>query len=206
MNTIAEFVRLHGLRPDRRRRQAGELFVGLLDEARTFCRRVERLDLAGAGLAPDDWLCVAGVNSETRVRLQAHRDGPDFLLRSADRENRWQCAAPPEDRPRPVEQKLTGDGTVPLEGAVAPFLGAQRLVCVQPSDFGYWELGDRALNRAAGFHGILPNMNMLHRLIVRHFVGAPDRHGNTWGRPAPGVSHSDWRPAIAGLRNKDHTY
>jgi hypothetical protein len=92
---------------------------------------------------------------------------------------------------------------VPFEGAVPKFLSRENVVCVTPQDFGYWEIGDRLLDRAAGFHGILPNMNMLHRLIVRHFTDAPDPHGATWGRPAPGVPPQAWRPAPAGLRNKD---
>jgi hypothetical protein len=54
--------------------------------------------------------------------------------------------------------------------------------------------------RLAGFHGILPNMNMLHRLIVRHLTGRPDRHGNTWGRRAPGAAR--WDPPIADLEEE----
>jgi hypothetical protein len=45
-------------------------------------------------------------------------------------------------------------------------------------------------------------MDMLHRLIVRHFTGRPDRHGNTWGRPAPGVLADQWSPPLTDLRNK----
>ncbi len=45
-------------------------------------------------------------------------------------------------------------------------------------------------------------MNVIHRLIVRHFTGRRDRHDNTWGRPAPGVG-SDWNPPLKGLRNKE---
>ncbi len=82
------------------------------------------------------------------------------------------------------------------------FLGEENLVCVTPDDFGYWELADRALVAAAGFHGVLPNMNLAHRLIVRHFTGRPDSHRNTWGRSAPGVSASDWGPAIGNLYRK----
>jgi hypothetical protein len=51
----------------------------------------------------------------------------------------------------------------------------------------------------AGFHGILPNMDMLHRLIVRHFTGRVDSRGNTWGRPVPGVKR--WQPPMP-LRRK----
>jgi hypothetical protein len=49
----------------------------------------------------------------------------------------------------------------------------------------------------------MPNMNMLHRLIVRHLANTPDPHGATWGRPAPGVLPECWQPALPLLRNKD---
>jgi hypothetical protein len=55
---------------------------------------------------------------------------------------------------------------------------------------------DRLTSAAAGFHGILPNMDMLHRLIVRFFAGKPDGHKNTWGRPAPGVAAARWKPPL----------
>jgi hypothetical protein len=45
-------------------------------------------------------------------------------------------------------------------------------------------------------------MDMLHRLIVAHFSGRPDRHGNIWGRMAPGVTEKTWQPPIRGLKAK----
>lgn len=203
VQTLAEFIRLRGLRPDSGDEQAGRFFASMLEQARAYRRRVDELQLETAGLSAADWLCVAGVNSPTRVRLPIrNRQGePDFVLRSADRENRWAPGRCPEGRD--WEQGLTGDGTVPFEGAVPKFMSRENVVCVTPQDFGYWEIGDRVLDRAAGFHGILPNMNMLHRLIVRHFTSAPDPHGATWGRPAPGVLPDAWRPAPPQLRNKD---
>ncbi len=45
-------------------------------------------------------------------------------------------------------------------------------------------------------------MNMLHRLVVRHFTGRGDPRGNTWGRSAPGVSEADWAPAVRPLNRK----
>lgn len=204
-DTIAEFVRLHGLYPEQRDEQARRLFDEMLQQAKAFRSRVDRLDLAQAGLSADDWLCVAGVGSKTRVRLRIiKREGqPEFALRSADRENLWDDDVNLPHGGRDARQRLTGDGTVPLEGAVPKFLGLERVICATPNDFGYWELGDRLLDRAAGFHGILPNMNMLHRLVVRHFTGATDVRGATWGRPAPGVLPQDWKPAVSDLRNKD---
>jgi hypothetical protein len=97
---------------------------------------------------------------------------------------------------------MTGDGTVPFEGAVPRFLALENLVCVTPDDYGYWAVADRVLSSQAGFHGILPNMDLLHRIIVSHFTGRPDTHGNTWRRPAPGVAPEAWQPPIPGLRIK----
>jgi hypothetical protein len=78
------------------------------------------------------------------------------------------------------------------------FLPAQRIVCVSPDDYGYWELQDRTTTSFAGFHGILPNMDMLHRLLVRFFTDATDRHHNTWGRPPIGVTSDEWKPPLEG--------
>jgi hypothetical protein len=89
---------------------------------------------------------------------------------------------------------MTGDGTVPFEGAIPKFLGEENIVCVTPDDYGYWEIEDKALTKIGGFHGILPNMNMVHRLIVRFFTGKPDKHENTWGRRIPGVTN--WQPPL----------
>ncbi|MBC7785295.1 MAG: hypothetical protein H7144_15790 [Burkholderiales bacterium] len=109
---------------------------------------------------------------------------PEFKLQSSDRANLWKPTPPTAGED---DRYLTGDGTVPFEGAVPAFLARENLVCVTPDDYGYWEIQDRIVTQFGGFHGIMPNMDMLHRLIVRHFTGASDRHGNTWGRRAPGV-------------------
>ncbi len=75
----------------------------------------------------------------------------------------------------------------------------ENLICVTPDDYGYWELGDKTISKLAGFHGILPNMNMLHRLMVRFLKNLEDTRANTWGRKAPGVT--DWDPPLK-LREK----
>lgn len=195
VETIAEFIRLHGREPGRRREQARELFDGLLAAGHEHRQRVDAFRLEQANLQRTDWLCVVGVNAETRVNLKVVRRGrsPDFELQSSDRRNDW-------NKDDVARRRFTGDGTVPFEGALPKFLGLENLVCVSPDDYGYWEIQDRTLTQVAGFHGILPNMNMLHRLIVRHFTGRPDRRGNTWGRAAPGVEA--WDPPIRGLRER----
>lgn len=170
-----------------------ELFRTMLDEARAHRERISGLELSTgeaprAPGAPDegssedagtrgdagaleeagpsaaavhasDWLAIAGVDSKTRVGLRVAPDEngfPRFDLRGAERRNEW-------DSDIAGDRRDTGDGTVPLAGAIPPFLDEERVVCVTPGDFGYWEIRDRALSAAAGFHGLLPKMNMLHR-------------------------------------------
>lgn len=195
VETIASYVERHAVAPPRRkadlRAKAEALFAGMLAAAGGHRARLEGLSLAATGLEPARWLCVIGVDSVTRVRMMVELDHgkPYFNLRTADRRNEWK-AADAETR------KLTGDGTVHFKGAVPAFLPYESLVCVTPGDFGYWELGDRLTTEVAGFHGILPNMDLLHRLLVRHFTGRGDPKKNTWGRPPPGVAPADWTPPL----------
>ncbi|MDX2148035.1 MAG: hypothetical protein SFZ23_10980 [Planctomycetota bacterium] len=198
--TLTEFVRLHAVSTRDRAQQAAELFTGMLKGAKEHRDRIDALKLSDAGLKPEDWLCVVGVDSTTRIRFEIslNRGKPEFTLSGKDRCNHW------ADGKSDAERRQTGDGTVPYCGAVPKFLKEENLVCVTPDDFGYWEVQDRATSALAGFHGILPNMDMLHRLIVRHFMNRPDHHGNTWGRPAPGVAPEAWEPPLK-LMNKAAT-
>ncbi len=196
------------------------LFQEMLDEARAHRERISGLELGEAGKSSragasedsgasaenvggphreaifrDDWLAIVGVDSKTRVGLRVVLDeegAPRFDLRSAERRNEW-------DSDVKGDRRDTGDGTVPLEGAIPPFLDEAQLVCVTPGDFGYWEIRDRALAAAAGFHGLLPKMNMLHRLILRFLLGRRDPYGSTWGRRLPGAP--EWNPPLP-LREK----
>lgn len=188
-----------------------DLFKDMLDAARTHREQISGLRLAtgdgasgeaarnessGDVLRDDDWLAVAGADAETRVALRVGRDDegrPRFLLSSDERRNNWES----EDQ---GARRNTGDGTVPLAGAVPPFMDESRIVCVTPGDLDYWELRDRGLSKLAGFHGLVPKMNMLHRLAIRFLLGASDPHGNTWGRRLPGVE--EWRPPLE-LREKE---
>ncbi len=194
--TIEEYVRLNAVQSKAFKTQARKLFNALLTGGRQHQSRVDAFQLADAGLQARDWLCVVGVNTETRVRLKVTNTSgaPSFVLRSSDRLDLWEKESDPQKR------RLTGDGTVPFESAIPPFLKPENVVCVSPDDFGYWEVQDRLLAKASSFHGILPNMDMLHRLIVRHLTGATDKHGSTWGRCAPGVTADTWEPPF-GLHN-----
>jgi pimeloyl-ACP methyl ester carboxylesterase len=187
IDSIKEFIRLKGL-PSRVISPL-DIFSGLLERAKKHSQMIEQFTLEQAGLDSKRWLAVVGVNSETRVKLNIiKRNGKvDFDIKSADRMNKW------EDDDQTL-RRLTGDGTVPYEGAVPPFLKEENLVCVTPQDYGYWEVQDRAVSKLAGFHGILPNMNMLHRLIVRFLKEKDDKRGNTWGQKAPGVV--TWDPPL----------
>ena len=174
-----------------------QLFETMLNEARAHRERISGLALSEdrppppETVAMDDWLAIVGVDSKTRVGLRVVRgegDAPRFDLRSAERCNDW-------DSDVKGERRSTGDGTVPLAGAIPPFLDESRLVCVTPGDFGYWEIRDRTLAAVAGFHGLLPKMNMLHRLILRFLLDRGDPYGSTWGRRVPGAT--GWDPPLA---------
>ncbi len=191
--TIADFVKEHGLNRRAPKAQATEIFANLLAEAASHRQRTDRFKLENVGLTPQDWLCVVGLDATTRVQLEITKRGSaaEFVLSSKDRRNEW--TRKPQDGKEP---SLTGDGTVPYRGAVPNFLEERNLVCVTPDDFGYWEIADSLLTRVAGFHGIMPNMNMLHRMIIRHFTGKPNKHKNTWGWTAPGVDPKEWAPPL----------
>ena len=187
--SISEFIRIRGLPSKDVMKKSFLLFKKLLSQADAHGRKISSLVLKDVGLDEKRWMAVVGVNARTRVHLRIiSKEGkPEFKISSEDRENYW------EDR-NPERRRLTGDGTVPFEGSVAPFLKEENLICVTPEDYGYWEAGDRALTVAGGFHGILPNMNMIHRLIVRFLKDQEDSRKNTWGRRAPGVKN--WAPPI----------
>jgi pimeloyl-ACP methyl ester carboxylesterase len=194
--TIEEYVRLYAVDPGsraQRGQQADLLFKSLLHGAKKHRSKIESLDLASIGMSTDQWLAVVGVGSKTRVKMEIATSGgkPCFVLSSSDRMDAYD-----KKSPEGPGTAMTGDGTVPYEGAIPGFLKPENLVCVTPDDYGYWEVQDRLVSSVAGFHGILPNMDMLHRLIVRHFTDAKDPHENTWGRRAPGVAANAWAPPL----------
>ena len=158
------------------------LFTKFLQTAQEYCTRIDKFRLTKTNLKPEDWLCVAGVNSETRVRMKITNttNGPLFDLGSQYRLNMWR-------KGKQADERLTGDGTVPFKSAQPNFLAPENLVCVTPEDYGYWEVQDRVVANIAGFHAIICNMDMLHQLIVRYFTGKPNIGNNTWGYPPPGV-------------------
>jgi pimeloyl-ACP methyl ester carboxylesterase len=187
--SIAEFIRLKGLPSPDIQMEAAELFKSLLYQAESHSRKIKDFTLEHAGLNRKRWMAIVGVNSLTRVKLNIIKKNGivDFRFFEWDRLNEW-------EKDDQVIRRLTGDGTVPFEGAIPPFLKEENLICVTPEDYGYWEVGDKAISGLAGFHGILPNMNMLHRLIVRFLKDIEDKRGNTWGQKAPGIGR--WSPPL----------
>ncbi len=169
------------------KKKASDLFQEMLEQAGVHRERISALNLKDAGLEPNRWLAIAGVDKRTRVALHIRKEGgtPRFDLRSDERLNEW-------DSQDESKKWNTGDGTVPLRGAVPPFLDREQLVCVTPRDFGYFELLDRGGSLLAGLHAMLPKMNMLHRLIIRFLPEKDDLYGNTWGRRPPEVPETKW--------------
>lgn len=199
IKTLAEFIRDHGLQGGnaaKRKNQAKELLGGILEGAKAHRDRVEALKLSQAGLEEHAWLCLVGVDSKTRVGLKIEKKGgkPLFDLSGDHRLNDW-------GHSDPQRHIFTGDGTVPYSGAEPGFIGRENVVCLRPDDFGYWEFADKVLLRLAGFHAILPRLNLAQRLIVSHLRGKPTK--GVWGRPAPGISDSEWSPPIKNLKNKE---
>jgi pimeloyl-ACP methyl ester carboxylesterase len=196
INSIREYVRVFGLDKGPTLPRAEEIFSTMLKNAGSHRHRTEKLKLKEVGLSEDDWLAIIGVGEKTRVRLHIqNRNGkPWFDLASTDRRNDWK----PGDWKGKV---LTGDGTVPFEGAIPSFLSEENLVCVSDDDFGYWEFKDRLLEGvAAGLHATLPLMNLVQRLIASHFLGR--QFGSVWGRPSPNLGDATWSPPIRKLEQK----
>ena len=70
VNTIADYIRTHGLDSSNRQAQAREILQSMLKDAKAHRRMLESFRLDQAGLDVDDWLCVVGIREKTRVRLK----------------------------------------------------------------------------------------------------------------------------------------
>ena len=198
LDTLCEFIRLNGVDPGRtaaaRTDEATALLKSMLDEASAYHDRLESLSLDKTELDQSDWLAIVGVDTKTRIQLPVTGTPGDFhyQLKSDSLVNDWTAAK---------ASTRTGDGTVPFQGAEPAFLDRSRLVCLSPSDLGPFELQDRALLQVAGWHADLPNVDLVHRLIVKHFKGEAG-DDNVGGRIPPGVAEADWDPPIRNLRPK----
>jgi pimeloyl-ACP methyl ester carboxylesterase len=199
IESLEEYIRMHAVDPGNkstRTARAKELLGSYLKRASEHRARITKLDLAAKGVAVSNWLAVVGVGAKTRVRASValQRGEPRFQITEIDWVEGWAVNDASLD---------TGDATVPIAGALPPFLDKKHLVAVAPADFGTWEWRDQALASRVGFHAMLPNLNLAQRLVLRHLRGK-DYKGEVWGRRAPGVAKADWDAPIPGLAAKEH--
>jgi pimeloyl-ACP methyl ester carboxylesterase len=196
LESLTEFVRLYSvdtLSSDRKVR-AKRILKDLLARGRAHRATVMNFKPARAGLKQKDWLAIVGVGQRTRIQLTVDwaRGKPRFVIDDNQFVNDLTSGSP--------RSRRTGDGTVPLAGAIAPFLPENQLVCVTKKDLGFLELRDRLLVALGGFHGILPKVNIVQRLVLRHL--RPTYRGTVWGRRLPGTN--TWNPPIKGLQEKTY--
>lgn len=193
-DSLCEFVRLYSAstRSENRQEKARSILSQMLSWARQHRKTVKAFKTSGASMAQTDWLAIAGVGQKTRIQLavETTRRGPRFVVDEDQFANLLNAA-------NPTAQE-TGDGTVPLAGAIPPFIAKSKLVCVTESDLGIFELRDRILTEFGGLHGLLPNINLVQRLVIKHLM--PAYRGSVWGRRLPGSG--SWNPPIAGLTEK----
>jgi hypothetical protein len=166
----------------------------MLDRALEHRQTMMKFRTAMAATTQADWLVIIGVGQRTRLKLAVTRDrrGPRFVIDEDQFVNELDAGRP--------DSQLTGDGTVALAGAMPPFLPATKPVCVVESDLGLFELRDRLLVEVGGFHGLLPRINLVQRLVTKHLQ--PSYRGDVWGRRLPGSP--SWNPPIDGLAEKSY--
>jgi len=196
IGSLAEFVRLYSVNTRRvdRLKRSSDILANLLAVARRYRDTVVSFRAARAGLRQVDWLAILGVGQKTRLQLSVRRRGgePRFLID----ENQFVSEL---DGHNPSSER-TGDGTVPLAAAMPPFLPRSKLICVTEEDLGMFELRDRLLVNIGGFHGLLPRVNLVQRLVTKHL--RPGFAGELWGRRVPGSS--SWRPPIDNLTEREY--
>ncbi len=193
IRSLSEYVRMYSVDTpaNRREEKAEEILNSLLRIGREHRDKVNSFKPSDAGLVQDDWLAIIGVNSKTRIQMKVKNttSGPWFIIEDEQFVDEIE---------KDNKSKKTGDGTVPLEGALPPFLSASKPVCVSPDDLSFFELRDKALVKVAGLHGILPAINLVQRLTIRHLRS--NYRGKVWGRRVPGAG--TWTPPIEGLEEK----
>ena len=196
VESLGEFVRLYSVdtRARDRRARAEQLLRRLLEWGRNHRQTVTGFKTSHTRVAQSDWLVIAGVGQKTRLQLtlDGSRRGPRYVIDDGQFVNELGALEPNSLR--------TGDGTVPLAGAIPPFLPARQLVCVTEDDLNFFELRDKLLVEVGGMHGLLPRINLVQRLVTRHLL--PRYRGDVWGRRVPGSD--TWKPPIAGLPEKSY--
>src|SRR3990167_546593 len=89
VQSIQSWIRLKGLPLGNPAELAEEIFANMLKFGKTHRTSINTFNLADAGMSPDRWLAVVGVDSTTRVRLKIVKNGrlPEFAFSSSDRDN-----------------------------------------------------------------------------------------------------------------------
>jgi len=196
IKSLTEFVRLYsvGTRSKDRESKAEEILADMLGAARKHRKTIDDFKVANAGLKQSDWLAIAGVGQKTRIQMvvRQKKGSPRFVIEEDQFVNELSGANSGSMR--------TGDGTVPLSAAIPQFLRPSALVCVTQDDLGMFELRDRFLVEVGGFHGLLPRVNLVQRLVARHLQ--PKYAGTVWGRRLPGSP--SWRPPVSGLSERSY--
>ncbi|RLA92902.1 MAG: hypothetical protein DRG25_05505 [Deltaproteobacteria bacterium] len=162
------------------------LLKNYLDSAKNHRQRVRTVDLKRSlSEGVDGWLAIVGVGSLTQVKIKNRKlKGGTLRFEVLKDEDDWS-----ENKP---ESTATGDGTVPFKGALPKFLPKEKLICVCPEDFSRWEIRDRLLAKTSGFHGFLPAVNLVQRLIIRFL--RKDYGGHVWAWKPPTVDKDKWSP------------
>ena len=196
IDSLTEFVRMYSVstKSGERRSQAKKILEDMLGSAREHRQTVSDFNISSAALTQSDWLAIIGVGEKTRVQLTVDRDrrGPWFIIDESQFVNELDGDN--------IRSRRTGDGTVPLPGALPPFIAASRVVCVTEADLGVLELRDRLMVNLGGFHGLLPRLNLVQRLVSKHLQ--PAYRGRVWGRRLPGSR--SWNPPLPGLVEKEY--
>ena len=170
---------------------ASKAFSSMLSSAREHRKIVDNLAFRSVDLGRR-WLAIVGLDDPTIVKIRVRMDSdgePEFAVTEASEENEW--------NPNNGDDLRTGDGTVPLAGAIPEFIPRNRLVCVTPEHFHLGERFSPPALRFAGFHAQIPTMDVVHRMIVRFLTGDENPHGRLRGMPFPGVEVNEWDPPVS---------
>ena len=182
LQTLGTFIAQNQL-PKNPPLTAQALLAGMLAQAKAQRDAMENLKLPD----PNRWLCIAGLNTDTRVEMSIDEKDPTA---------KWFVLEDAEDQfnSKTVSKRVrTGDGTVPYLGAQCGFIAKEQIICVTPDDYGFFEIKDKVLNNV-GLHANLPNMNLVQRLVTTHL--AQSQQGDLGGCPGPDVKDADWNPPI----------
>ena len=182
LETLGLFIQRHQL-PNAPVLAAKDLLAAMLAQAQAQRTALESLQLTD----PKRWLCIAGIDSETRVRMTIEKDSASIIRFCVDDEVN-------DYKSKTATKKVrTGDGTVPYLGAQSSFIPKEQIICVTPDDFSFFEVKDRVLN-GVGLHANIANMNLVQRLVVSHLL--QKKQGDLGGRPGPDVATKDWDPPL----------